>query len=217
MSFLFIWFVGFIYIFNFVILVFPLWYCSPLTKILVAGFGVGAVPFDESMALWASQFFSQLFSFGSSFFRTMMHRKRLRNVKAACPSSTFVTCSWKLSNWNGVKKPNEPKWNAITGGTDCWNNSDAYSNVPSPPKHTIKSMRSVKSSRPSLIQMKVSWEESEGNQDEIKKKEKNNRQHTQNLINHLNLNKMPFENYLWHIYILERHQFIFDFLKFFVF
>lgn len=36
------------------------------------------------------------------------------------PSKTFVTCSWKLSNSKGVKKPREPKWNAMTGGTDCW-------------------------------------------------------------------------------------------------
>lgn len=123
------------------------------TKIFVAGFWVG-VPFAASfppIARWANQFFSQLLSHGSSwFFRTMIQRKRLRSVRAACPSSTFVTCSWKLSNWKGVKKPSEPKWKAITGGTDCWNNNDAYNRVPSPPKHTIKSIRSVKSSRPSL-------------------------------------------------------------------
>ena len=35
------------------------------------------------------------------------------------PSNTFVTCSWKLSNSNGVRNPKDPRWNAMTGGTDC--------------------------------------------------------------------------------------------------
>lgn len=102
------------------------------------------------------QFLSHI-SFCSWFLRTMMQRKRLRSVSAAWPSSTLVTCSWKLSNWNGVRKPNEPKWNAITGGTDCWNNSDAYNSVPSPPKQMIKSILSVKSSRPSLQRNKCNY------------------------------------------------------------
>lgn len=105
------------------------------------------------IALCVIQFLSQI-SVCSWFFLTIIQRRRLRNVNAACPSSTFVTCSWKLSNWNGVRKPNEPKWNAITGGTDCWNNSDAYNSVPSPPRQTIKSILSVKSSRPSLQRKK---------------------------------------------------------------
>lgn len=60
------------------------------------------------------------------------------------PSKTFVTWLWKLSNSNGVKNPKEPKWNAITGGTDCWNSRLAYNRVPSPPRHTMKSILSWK-------------------------------------------------------------------------
>lgn len=107
------------------------------------------------MARWAGESFISHGSFDcclSWCFRTMMQRKRLRSVSAASPSSTFVTCFWKLSNRNGVKKPSEPKWNAITGGTDSWNSNDAYKSVPSPPRHTIKSMRLVRLSRPSLYE-----------------------------------------------------------------
>ena len=46
-------------------------------------------------------------------------------------------------NWNGVKKPNEPRANDITGGieyNDDWNNDVKYNNVPSPPNTIIKSM-----------------------------------------------------------------------------
>lgn len=85
-----------------------------------------------------------------SLLRCITQRKRLRSVRAAWPSRTLVSCSSKLSKRKGVRKPREPKWKAMTGGTDCWKSSEAYSRVPSPPRQTIKSMRSVRSSRPSL-------------------------------------------------------------------
>lgn len=54
------------------------------------------------------------------FGRSRHYIKKKTHLEALdLPSNTFVTCSWKLSNWNGVRKPSEPKWNAITGGTDC--------------------------------------------------------------------------------------------------
>lgn len=53
--------------------------------------------------------------------RFRVHFNLLLKVRAAFPSKTLVTFSSKLSKRNGVKKPNDPKWNAITGGTDCWN------------------------------------------------------------------------------------------------
>ena len=52
------------------------------------------------------------------------------------PSRTCVTCCSKFWNSNGVKNPREPRWKAMTGGTDCWNRDDAYNSVPSPPRQT---------------------------------------------------------------------------------
>ena len=37
--------------------------------------------------------------------------------------------------------PREPRWKAMTGGTDCWNRDDAYNSVASPPRQTKKKNR----------------------------------------------------------------------------
>lgn len=83
-----------------------------------------------------------------------------------------VTWDWKASNWKGVRKPREPRWKAMTGGTlSCiqqgegqhsqrryhsavgpgrlhtWKSEDAYSRVPSPPRQMMKSTRLEMSSR----------------------------------------------------------------------
>lgn len=80
-----------------------------------------------------------------------------------------------MSNLKGVRKPREPRWKAMTGGTlsyggreetvmftaakaktlsggtgdrlNTWKSEDAYSKVPSPPRQMIKSTRLEMSSR----------------------------------------------------------------------
>lgn len=64
---------------------------------------------------------------------TTLTFSRLRRTTAAFPSITWATWDSKLSKLNGVRKPREPRWNAMTGGTLPWNSEEAYSRVPSPP------------------------------------------------------------------------------------
>lgn len=67
-----------------------------LTKMFALGFSCFPLLLLLSLVIvfCASRCLSQV----SWFFLTIMQRNRLRRVRAACPSSTLVTCSWKLSN-----------------------------------------------------------------------------------------------------------------------
>mmetsp|Transcript_15090 Transcript_15090/g.37077 ORF Transcript_15090/g.37077 Transcript_15090/m.37077 type:complete len:267 (-) Transcript_15090:752-1552(-) len=72
--------------------------------------------------------------------RTTCATSRLLCVKKKSPFTTSSIALGMLSSSNAVRNPSEPMANEITGGTALGNRVETHRMVPSPPRHTIKSM-----------------------------------------------------------------------------